>query len=106
MTRPEVRTVNPRPLLGKPLPPDAVSQFEKGVIVAKLRAARGRQRRQSGRCEGRKRFGEHPRQQAVLERMHQLRRKPRGRERISFAAIEAQLNRRSPSFGAAPCAGG
>jgi hypothetical protein len=38
----------------------AVSQFEKSVIVAKLRAARTRQRRVTGRCEGRKPFGEHP----------------------------------------------
>jgi hypothetical protein len=38
----------------------AVSQFEKSVIVAKLRAARMRRRQQTGRCEGRKRFGEHP----------------------------------------------
>jgi hypothetical protein len=63
----------------------AVSQFEKSVIVAKLRAARLRQRRQTGRCEGRKPFGE----QAVLHRIRHLRRKPRGRERLSYGAIGA-----------------
>lgn len=70
----------------------AVSQFEKSVIVAKLRAARLRQRRQTGRCEGRKPFGEHPGEQLVLHRIRQLRRKPRGRERLSFGAIAARLN--------------
>jgi hypothetical protein len=47
----------------------AVSQFEKSVIVAKLRAARLRQHRQTGRCEGRKPFGAHPGEQAVLRRI-------------------------------------
>jgi hypothetical protein len=61
----------------------AVSQFEKSVIVAKLRAARTCRRRATGRCEGRKRFGEPPGEEPVLHRIRQLRRKPRGRERRS-----------------------
>jgi DNA invertase Pin-like site-specific DNA recombinase len=56
----------------------AVSQFEKSVIVAKLRAARVQQRRQTGRCEGRKPFGARLGEQAVLHRLRQLHRKPRG----------------------------
>ena len=85
----------------------AVSQFEKSVIVAKLRAARLRQRRQTGRCEGRKPFGEHPGEQAVLHRIRHLRRKPRGRERLSYGAIAAQLNaERLPTrMGKAWCGG-
>jgi len=35
----------------------AVAQFDKSVTVLKLRAARERQRRKTGRCEGRKPFG-------------------------------------------------
>lgn len=70
----------------------AVSQFEKSVIVAKLRAARLRRRRATGRCEGRKPFGVRPGEEMVLARMRQLRRKPRGRDRLSYAAIAAQLN--------------
>jgi DNA invertase Pin-like site-specific DNA recombinase len=35
----------------------AVAQFEKSVIVAKLRAARLRKRRATGRCEARKPYG-------------------------------------------------
>jgi DNA invertase Pin-like site-specific DNA recombinase len=70
----------------------AASQFEKSVIVAKLRAARLRQRRQIGRCEGREPFGEHPGEEAVLHRIQQLHRKPRGPERLSYGAIAAALN--------------
>jgi DNA invertase Pin-like site-specific DNA recombinase len=62
----------------------AVSQFEKSVIVAKLRAARMRQRRATGRCEGRKSYGEHPGEEAVLHRIRQLHRKPRGCRRLSY----------------------
>lgn len=35
----------------------AVSEFEKSSIVAKLRAARNRKRRETGRCEGQKPYG-------------------------------------------------
>jgi DNA invertase Pin-like site-specific DNA recombinase len=70
----------------------AVAQFEKAVVVAKLRAARIRQRRTTGRCEGRKPFGTLTGEADVLRRMRQLRRKPRGGERLSFAAIADRLN--------------
>jgi hypothetical protein len=70
----------------------AVAQFEKSVIVAKLRAARIRQRRQTGRCEGWKPFGEHSGEEGVLERIRQLYRTPRGRERLGYGAIGAHLN--------------
>lgn len=70
----------------------AVAQFEKSVIVAKLRAARVRRRRETGRCEGRKPFGEHPGEDRVLARMRQLRRKPRGRDGLSYREVAARLN--------------
>jgi DNA invertase Pin-like site-specific DNA recombinase len=70
----------------------AVSQFEKSVIVAKLRAARMRQRKATGRCEGRKPFGTKAGEAVVLERMRLLYRKPRRGKRLSFDAIAAQLN--------------
>jgi DNA invertase Pin-like site-specific DNA recombinase len=54
----------------------AVAQFEKSVIVAKLRAARVRKRKATGRCEGRKPFGT----------------KPGDGERLSYDAIAAKLN--------------
>ena len=70
----------------------AVAQFEKSVIVLKLRAARERIRRREGRCEGRKPFGWRPNEIAGLDRIHELRRKPPGRARMSYAAIAERLN--------------
>ncbi|MGD0948695.1 MAG: hypothetical protein ABSA52_14875 [Candidatus Binatia bacterium] len=56
----------------------AVAQFEKSVIVAKLKAARIRKRRETGRCEGRKPFGTKPREAETLALIRKLSRKPRG----------------------------
>ncbi len=69
----------------------AVAEFEKSTLVLKLRAARARTRRQTGRCEGRKPFGFHPGEKVVLERMRELYRKPRGEDRRSFGEIAATL---------------
>jgi len=70
----------------------AVAQFEKAVIVSKLKAARARVRRAKGRCEGRKPFGARPGEADVVALIQKLRRKPRGGERLSFAAIATKLN--------------
>ena len=69
----------------------AVSQFEKSVIVLKLRAARARIRRQAGRCEGRKPFGTRPGEQATINRMLQLRRKRFNGRAWSYARIAKTL---------------
>lgn len=70
----------------------AVAQFEKAVIVSKLKAARVRKRRAEGRCEGRKPFGTRPGEAEIVKLIQKLRRKPRGGERLSFAAIADRLN--------------
>jgi DNA invertase Pin-like site-specific DNA recombinase len=70
----------------------AVAQFDKTVTVLKLRAARDRKRHRTGRCEGRKPFGTHPGETRVLARLRELRRKPKGGERLSLAAIAERLN--------------
>jgi DNA invertase Pin-like site-specific DNA recombinase len=70
----------------------AVAQFERSVIVSKLKAARMRMRRETGRCEGRKPFGARPGEAETVQLIHRLRRKPRGSERLSFAAIANRLN--------------
>jgi DNA invertase Pin-like site-specific DNA recombinase len=70
----------------------AVSQFEKSVIVLKLRAARNRTRKRDGRCEGRKPFGYYPGEAVVLKRIRELRRKPRGKKRPSFQQVADALN--------------
>lgn len=70
----------------------AVDEFDKNVTVLKLRAARERKRRQGQKCEGRKAYGERPGETVIVERILKLRRKPRGADRLSFAAIADRLN--------------
>jgi DNA invertase Pin-like site-specific DNA recombinase len=68
----------------------AVAEFEKSVLVLKLKAARDRKRRETGRCEGRHPFGYHPNEKATLDKMRQMR-GTRGRGK-SFTDIAAELN--------------
>ena len=70
----------------------AVSEFDKTSIVLKLRAARSRARREKGRCEGRKPFGEREGEAGTLALIRSMRRKPKGGERLSFVAIAEKLN--------------
>ena len=75
------------------------NQLEKDRLVIKLRKAREAKRQKVGQCEGRKRYGEHQahaeRESAVVDLVRQLRRKPIGGERLSLAAIAAELNARA-----------
>lgn len=70
----------------------AVSEFDKTSIVLKLKAARSRVRRETGRCEGRKPFGEREGESATMDRIRAMRRKPKGGKRKSFAYIADKLN--------------
>ena len=70
----------------------AVAEFEKNVLVLKLRAARERKRARGERVEGVKPYGHHPAERAVVRRMRQLRRKPPKGRHLSLSAIAAQLN--------------
>lgn len=70
----------------------AVSEFEKSVLVLKLRAARERKRARGERVEGVKPFGYFPGESVIIDRMRALRRKPKKGDRKSFAEIAAILN--------------
>lgn len=70
----------------------SIAQFNKAVTVARLKAARLRKRRETGRCEGILPYGERPGEREAVELMRRLRRKPRGGARLSYAAIAAKLN--------------
>jgi DNA invertase Pin-like site-specific DNA recombinase len=70
----------------------AVSQFEKSVIVLKLRAARERTKRKTGRCEGRKPYGHYPGEAEIVKRIKKLYRKPKGENRLGFLTIAKKLN--------------
>jgi DNA invertase Pin-like site-specific DNA recombinase len=64
----------------------AVSQFEKASLVAKLAAARKRQRRLTGKCEGRKGYREtHP---ALVERARALRREGQTLAQVASALAD------------------
>src|SRR5947209_8307812 len=52
----------------------AFFQYEKTLLVAKLRAARQRIKANEGRCEGRKPYGTAAGEAAIIEKMRQLRR--------------------------------
>ena len=70
----------------------AVAEFDRRVTVLKLRAARERIRRRTGRCEGRKPYGSRPGETAVIARIRDLHRKPHGRDRMSLQEIADTLN--------------
>jgi site-specific DNA recombinase len=65
----------------------AVSEWEKCLIVQKLRASRLRIRREGSRCEGRKPYGITQEEQAVIERVRTMR-----KERKSFVEIANTFN--------------
>jgi len=65
----------------------AFFQYEKTMIVLKLRGARQRVKAKEGVCEGAKPFGHYEDEDAVLKRMQELRSEGKG-----FDAIAAALN--------------
>jgi DNA invertase Pin-like site-specific DNA recombinase len=88
----------------------AISEYEKTMIVLKLRAARQRTKAKTGRCEGQKPFGAKRGEQATIARMKELRsqglsllkiaeqlhgegRKPRAADRWQAATIARILRR-------------
>lgn len=64
-----------------------VAQYDKTVTVWKLKAARQRIKRRTGRCEGRKPFGHYDGEVVTLDRMKELRDEGHG-----FGAIAGALN--------------
>ena len=65
----------------------AFFQYEKTMIVAKLKGARERVKAKDGHCEGRKAFGHYPGEQSILERMAELR-----SSGMAYADIAVELN--------------
>jgi DNA invertase Pin-like site-specific DNA recombinase len=62
----------------------AVAQLEKAMLVSKLRGARDRKRRQTGRCEGNPSFG-------IIPAAHIKAAKAHGAKGVSLRRISAQL---------------
>jgi DNA invertase Pin-like site-specific DNA recombinase len=63
----------------------AIAQYEKAMIVAKLRGARQRMKAKTGRCEGRKPYGFYEGESETLQRMTVLRQQDMGFDRIAEA---------------------
>jgi DNA invertase Pin-like site-specific DNA recombinase len=65
----------------------AFAQYERTMIVLKLKAARQRKRARGERCEGRKPYGATAEERAVIDRMFELYDKGRG-----YTAVHKDLN--------------
>jgi DNA invertase Pin-like site-specific DNA recombinase len=61
----------------------AIAQYEKAMIVAKLRGARDRVKAKQGRCEGRKPYGYFEGEAETLKRIQELRGEGMGYDRIA-----------------------
>jgi DNA invertase Pin-like site-specific DNA recombinase len=88
VTEPDLGSTDPtrvmfRQILG------AIHQYEKTMIVLKLRGARARAKAKNGRCEGAKPYGNFAGEAEVIERMKALRASGMGFDRIA-AALNAE----------------
>lgn len=69
----------------------AIAQYEKSMIVMKLRGARNRKKARTGRCEGRKPYGHYPGEQRVVERMKALRAKGMAYDKLAARLTDEGL---------------
>ena len=68
----------------------ATAEYEKDMIVAKLRAARQRKRVEEGKCEGRRGYSEDGSE--ILTLIKKLRRRNGTRKRMTYSCIAETLN--------------
>ncbi len=65
----------------------ALAEWEKSMLVQKLRAARNRKKQTTGRCEGQKPYGARPGEYAIVDFISSLR-----NQGVSWPQIALQLN--------------
>lgn len=70
----------------------AISEYEKSLLVQKLRVARQRKRAKVGKCEGRKSYKDVAPE--TIAQIRSLRRKPKGGQRKTYKEIAEILNLR------------
>ncbi len=71
----------------------AIAEYDKSMLVQKLRAARERKRAREGKCEGRKGYRDSEAGRSIIAKARALRRKPKyGRQR-SYVQVSKELNR-------------
>lgn len=68
----------------------AISEYEKSMLVQKLKVARKRKKAKYGKCEGRKSYQEIA--PGTVRYIKSLRRKPKGKKRKSYSKIAEILN--------------
>jgi DNA invertase Pin-like site-specific DNA recombinase len=86
VAEPDLMATDPTRILMRQLM-GAVAQYDKSQIVLKLRGARQRMKAASGRCEGRKPYGDRDGEVAVIHRMRKLR-----ADGMAYRQIAAVLN--------------
>jgi len=86
-TEPDLLSDDPAP---KPMRPmtGAIADYEKSMLVPRLRGARARENARTGRCEGRKPYGRYPGEKRIVERRQAL-----GDEGLGFGRNADALNR-------------
>lgn len=75
----------------------AIAEYDRSMIVLKLRAARQRMRAKTGHCEGRKAFGATKTEAATLAKMRELAAQGMNFEKITAALNDAGLTTQTGS---------
>ena len=70
----------------------AIAEYDKSMLVAKLRASRERAKARSGKCEGRKGYSDTESGRALVHRIRLLRRYPKRGQRPTWQEIADRLN--------------
>jgi DNA invertase Pin-like site-specific DNA recombinase len=68
----------------------AIAEYEKTMLVEKLKVARKRKKEKTGSCEGRKPYRE--KAPETVERIKELRKKPKRKRRKTYKEISEILN--------------
>lgn len=70
------------------------SELEKNLLVKKLRLAREAKRKANGKCEGRIGWNDcADKRDSIIAAIKALRRKPKGKKRITFVKVAEELNK-------------
>jgi DNA invertase Pin-like site-specific DNA recombinase len=75
----------------------AAAEFDKSMLVAKLKASRDRMRNRTGKCEGRKGYRDTPDGQALIRQLQLLRRRNRYGKQRTLQQVADELNRKGIS---------
>ena len=71
----------------------AISEYDKAMLVLKLKVARERKRARTGKCEGRKGYADTEAGRAIIREVKRLRRRKPGCKAMSCGDIARELNR-------------